>query len=138
MLISSKTKNEKIVLGLLSYTFSEEGSNMDDIKSVLETYREDPNYDILLYKDKKSDNFIGLLCIEINTFTSEETAATSTTITIHRVAVVPSFRSEGVGYHMYELLREKYPAATVIGAMTTVEIITNWGKKFNQANHKEA
>lgn len=135
MLISSKNKNEKIVLGLLSYTYTEGNAAMTDMLSLIETYRNDPNLDILLYKDESNDNFIGLLCIEINTATAEtEDSSPSTTIIINRISVVPSFRSEGIGYRMYEALRRKYPNASVIGAMNTVDLLLNWSKQYNENN----
>ena len=71
MLISSKNKNEKIILGLLSYTYDDEKANLSEMSNLLESYREDPNFDILLYKNDESDNFIGLIFIEKNTLESQ-------------------------------------------------------------------
>ena len=51
MLISSKNKNEKIILGLLSYTYDDEKANLSEMSNLLESYRDDPNFDILLYKN---------------------------------------------------------------------------------------
>lgn len=134
MLISSKTKNEKIILGLLSYTYDEGKASLAEMTNLLESYREDPNFDILLYKSDDSDNFIGLICIENNTLESPgENTPSSTTIIVHRIAIVPSFRDEGVGYKMYELLRKQNPNATVIGAMNTVDILAKWSTKYNQS-----
>ncbi|MFL2142839.1 GNAT family N-acetyltransferase [Ruoffia sp. FAM 20857] len=134
MLISSKNKNGKIILGLLSYTYDDEKANLSEMSSLLESYREDPNFDILLYKNDESENFIGLICIEKNTLESQnEDTPSSTTIIVHRIAVVPSFRDEGIGYKMYELLRKQHPNATVIGAMNTVDILAKWSTKYNQS-----
>ena len=134
MLISSKNKNEKIILGLLSYTYDDEKANLSEMSKLLESYREDPNFDILLYKNNESDNFIGLICIEKNTLESQnEDTPSSTTIIVHRIAVVPSFRDEGIGYKMYELLRKQHPNATVIGSMNTVDILAKWSTKYNQS-----
>lgn len=133
MLISSKNKNEKIILGLLSYTYDDEKANLSEMSNLLESYREDPNFDILLYKNDESENFIGLICIEKNTLESQnEDTPSSTTIIVHRIAVVPSFRDEGIGYKMYELLRKQHPNSTVIGAMNTVDILAKWSTKYNQ------
>lgn len=133
MLISSKTKNEKIILGLLSYTYEDGKATMEDMRNLLENYREDPNYDILLYKENESDNFIGLICIERNMSTSnDEDKPATMTVIVHRIAVVPSFRDEGVGYRMYESLRNQYPNATVIGSMDTVDLLAKWSAKYNQ------
>lgn len=134
MLISSKNKNEKIILGLLSYTYDDEKANLSEMSNLLESYREDPNFDILLYKNDESDNFIGLICIEKNTLESQnEDTPSSTTIIVHRIAVVPSFRDEGIGYKMYELLRKQHPNATVIESMNTVDILAKWSTKYNQS-----
>ncbi|XJS11576.1 GNAT family N-acetyltransferase [Aerococcaceae bacterium WGS1372] len=135
MLISSKTKNGKIILGLLSYTFEGGNASMEDLEKLLENYRENPNFDILLFKDEESENFIGLICIELNTSPSDDLdKPSSTTIIVHRIAVVPSFRDEGVGYRMYESLRQLYPNASVIGSMDTVELLSKWLTRYNQ-NH---
>ena len=40
MLIQSKNKNEKIILGLLSYTLEEGQHQTDLLQSILETYRQ--------------------------------------------------------------------------------------------------
>lgn len=132
MLISSKTKNEKIILGLLSYTYEDGKASMEDMKHYLETYRQDPNLDILLYKDEDSENFIGLICIERNISAQAKSDEQSLTIIVHRIAVVPSFRDEGVGYKIYESLRKQYPNAAVIGAMNTVDLLSKWSMQYNQ------
>lgn len=137
MLISSKTKNGKIILGLLSYTFEDGNASMEELEKLLESYRENPNFDILLYKEE-SENFIGLICIEFNTSsTNELEKPSSTTIIVHRIAVVPSFRDEGVGYRMYESLRQLYPNATVIGSMDTVDLLSKWLTIYNRHHQKD-
>lgn len=135
MLISSKTKNGKIILGLLSYTYEDGKATMEEMENLLESYRENPNFDILLYKEDESENFIGLICIERNVSPSDDSEKPSSmTIIVHRIAVVPSFRDEGVGYRMYESLRSLYPNASVIGSMDTVDLLSKWLTKYNQ-NH---
>ena len=64
MLIKSKNKNEKIILGLLSYTLEEGQHQTDLLQSILETYRQSDSKEIYLYREQDQDNFIGLVGVE--------------------------------------------------------------------------
>ena len=64
MLIQSKNKNEKIILGLLSYTLEEGQHQTDLLQSILETYRQSDSKEIYLYREQDQDNFIGLVGVE--------------------------------------------------------------------------
>lgn len=132
MLIDSTDKNDKILLGLLSYTYSEESGTLDDLKSDLETYRSKPDYRIFLYKTAGSDNYIGLIAAEIRKNEVESTAKPSMTINIEKVALLPSFRHEGIGFKMFKELKDKYPNATIIGSLENADLILKWTRQYNQ------
>lgn len=127
MFASSKNKNEKIVLGLLSYTYDDESLSIEDQRELLENYRDNDNVQILLYKEDDSDNYIGLCVIEESEIRSEDTTPT---ITLQRVAVLPSFRNEGIGYDMYCELRKMYPQAQMLGSMQTSDLVGKWANRY--------
>lgn len=125
MLINSKNKNDKIVRGLLSYTVDETVSALEQ-QQLLEMYQSQPEFDIFLYKEKESDNYIGIVIIE----RIQEVEYATMSIIIHRMSVLPSFRNEGVGYQMYCELRQMYPTASFQGSIIMSEFVKNWSIKY--------
>ncbi|MGO4936900.1 GNAT family N-acetyltransferase [Fundicoccus sp. Sow4_H7] len=130
MLIRSKNKNEKIVMGLLSYTLDH--SSTEEQKKLLEEYRNDPDKEIYLYKDDQSDNFVGIVTIERNHL-DDASEDEIETILVPRIAVIPSFRNEGVGFSIYQNLRQLYPNATLIGSIKTSDLLARWSKRYHEA-----
>ncbi|MGY4104138.1 GNAT family N-acetyltransferase [Ignavigranum ruoffiae] len=130
MLINSTDKNDKIVIGLLSYTYSEDVPSIDQIKKLIEEYRANPDQHIFLYKEDDGDNYIGLIAVGMSR--SEDQADSNLTINVQRVAVVPSFRNEGVGYRMFESLKDRYPNSPIIGTMDNVDLVLKWTNQYNQ------
>lgn len=131
MLVSSKKRHEKIVLGFLSYTYDEETPSLEEQEKVLEAYRQDEACQIYLYKNESSDNFLGLaiLLLDQQILDGNESKS-STTIIIDRVAISPSYRNEGWGYQMYKEIRTLYPNAAVMGSNQTMETVTAWTHKY--------
>ncbi len=129
MLTNSTDKNEKIVLGLMSYTFSETAPSIDEIKQIINDYRTNEKKKIYLYKDIETDNYIGLMAIEMIYL---ENQLVPTTINVERMAIIPSFKDEDYGYKMFAELKEKYPESTIIGTMDNVNEITEWTQKYNK------
>ena len=141
MLICSKNKNEKIVLGLLSYTY-DDNVKSEVLKELLETYRNDDKREIYLYKDEASGNYVGVMAVEHNQSSvtkNEEELSIHDNIMIQRVAVIPSFRNEGIGYGLYSDLRELYPDATIIGTTTneTVDLVSKWAQQYNDEHEND-
>lgn len=140
MLIQSTEKNEKIVLGLLSYTYTDENPTIEDLKKVLDQYREDSDTILYLYKDADTENYVGIVVVEIVASDDSDdheqtpTPISDKTVNILRLAVMPSFRNEGIGYKMYRDLKRLYSDATIIGTMNTVDVITEWSRKYNLEN----
>lgn len=131
MLINSTEKNEKIVLGLLSYTYTDETPSIEDLKKTLQQYREDPHTMLYLYKDDVTDNYVGIVIVEVVSSQAAEDQTFDKTVNVIRLAVMPSFRNEGVGYRMYCELKRLYSDATIIGTMNTVDVIMDWSRKYN-------
>lgn len=131
MLINSTEKNEKIVLGLLSYTYTDETPSIEDLKKTLKQYREDPHTMLYLYKDDVTDNYVGIVIVEVVSSQAAEDQTFDKTVNVIRLAVMPSFRNEGVGYRMYCELKRLYSDATIIGTMNTVDVIMDWSRKYN-------
>lgn len=130
MLIQSTHKNEKIVLGLLSYT--EEGATTDELRQLLSDYRDDEQRSLLLYKEEENENFIGLIGVVHST--PEDAVET---LLVDRISLIPSFRNEGVGYHIYEELRQQYPKAKLIGSLSTSEVLIKWAQKYQREQSGE-
>lgn len=126
MFVNSKQKNEKIVLGLLSYTYGDTLS-IEEQRQLLKQYRDNDDVQILLYKKEDSDNYIGLCVIEESSINNNDTVAT---ITLQRIAILPSFRNEGIGYDMYCELRKMYPQAQMLGSMQTSDLVGNWANRY--------
>ncbi|MBG9983729.1 hypothetical protein HYO62_02390 [Aerococcaceae bacterium DSM 111022] len=132
MLTHSKTKNEKVVLGLLSYTYTESSPNNEEQKSYLDNIRDNENMDILLYKEEVDNNNIGIVVIE-KIFKTDESSIPDS-IMIHRVGVMPSFREEGRGYDMFCELKGMFPNSTIIAGVSTMDLIANWSAKYLENN----
>lgn len=126
MLIASKNKNEKIVLGLLSYTY-EENLSPQELKEKMEAYREEDQVEIYLYRQQEGDNYVGVMVVE--TLPSIENS-TRPRLSIERVGIIPSFRHEGNGYEMYLKLREKFPNAIIQGNLLMSEIVKDWTLRY--------
>lgn len=140
MLIRSKNKNEKIVLGLLSYTY-DDNVKMEVLKELLESYRNDDNREIYLFKDESSGNYVGIMAVEHNQSSvtnSDDEISIQENIMIQRVAVIPSFRNEGIGYQIYYDLRQSHPNATIIGTITnqTIDLVSKWAQHYNDTQSK--
>lgn len=132
MLTNSKAKNEKIVLGLLSYTYTAGNPDTEEQNAYLKTIRNNQMMDILLYKQDKDDNYIGIMVIE--KIYNNETASTPDSILIHRVGITPSFRKEGYGYEMFCELKTMFPKSTIIASVSTMDLIANWSTKYLEKN----
>lgn len=128
MLISSKNKKEKIVWGLLSYTFEEEQTAQEQ-QVIIESYRDNDDFEIYLYKETDNDNYIGAMVVEVH---EGETVGINSTIMIHRVGILPTFREEGYGYKMFVELKQLYPNALIQGSLTMSEIVKNWAIKYRE------
>lgn len=118
-------------MGLLNYALPEEQRKISFCQEIIEETMEDDSRDILLYKDEESDNYAGILLVEFNVQEIDDQSP-STTITIHRYGVVPSFQDDQIDYMMYRSLRMKYPRATIIGVLNLSDEIASWSTQFDE------
>lgn len=134
MLVASKNKNEKIVLGLLSYTFGESMTPSQQV-DYLHKVRNNQQTDIFLYKENESENYIGVVVIEKHE-ASHQTGVLP--ITLESLALLPSYRNEGKGYEIFTELKELFPDAVIQGALSISELVKNWSVKYRlEAQNKE-
>ena len=136
MLIQSKNKNEKIILGLLSYTLEEGQHQTDLLQSILETYRQSDSKEIYLYREQDQDNFIGLVGVETFQSPGNESIHPESVV-IDRIALLPSFRNESVGYQIFSELKERYPNTAFLGSRLTSELLVKWSSRYAQ-EHQES
>lgn len=132
MLLKSTNRNEKIVLGLLSLIHLAD-DEMTRPMELLKMYQDNENYEIYLFRDQDSQNFVGLLAaehrfdqvdasqedLEMNGGANEKSARQEVkeTIIINHLSVIPSFEDEGVELKMYKELRLLYPNANIMGSL---------------------
>ena len=136
MLIQSKNKNEKIILGLLSYTLEEGQHQTDLLQSILETYRQSDSKEIYLYREQDQDNFIGLVGVETFQSPGNESEHPESVV-IDRIALLPSFCNESVGYQIFCELKERYPNSAFLGSRLTSELLVKWSSRYAQ-EHQES
>ena len=135
MLVHSKNKNQKIVLGLLSYTYDDQVS-MEELTQRLEEYQSEESVDILLFKDESllnSDNFIGLMIIE-HILPAQDDESGCPTVSILETSVVPSFDEEMISYQMFKEVKKLYPQASIIGTLSLSDEITEWTRRYYEEN----
>lgn len=152
MLLKSTNRNEKIVLGLLSLIHLAD-EEITRPMELLEVYREKEDFEIYLYRDIDSQNFVGLVAAEHrfdqvektdqdelndaaenNDVTQNEKVEVQETIVINQLSVIPSFEDEGIEQRMYAELRQMFPNAQVIGSLDhqTLDTVTNLAIAYQQ------
>ena len=130
MLTNAKAVNDKIILGLLGYTFHNESHSYEDIEELYQQIKDNNCMDIFLYKQPETDNCIGILIIETNTVSEDNNQSKS--IMIHRYGVVPSFMDDHVELKMYSALKQHYPHTPIIGALDIANEVSQWEQLYQQ------
>ena len=134
MLLSSTNKNEKVVLGLLSLNIKNTETDLT-ASEILENYRQSEDFELYLYKDPETDNFVGLLGAE-HRFANQEDGKVQETILINRISVIPSFEDEAIDYQMYKSLKMMYPKAQISGAIQyhTLDQVASFAARYQAEN----
>ena len=127
MFVHSKNKNEKIILGLLSYTLAEQSNSTELLPTILANYQQNENKDFLLYRTQENENYIGLIGIEQH----HDSESGAKTLIIDRVALLPSFRHESLGYQMFCELKQLYSDYAMIGSQLTAEWVMKWSMRYD-------
>ena len=127
MFVHSKNKNEKIILGLLSYTLAESNHPTEVLPTILANYQQSEYKDFLLYRTEEQENYIGLVGIEQH----HDSESGLNTLIIDRVALLPSFRHESLGYQMFCELKQLYSDYAIIGSQLTAEWVMKWSIRYD-------
>ena len=128
MLLASKHKHEKIVWGLLAYALGETMTPLEQ-QAYLQEVKEDPLTEIYLYRPSEQENFIGAMVVK---FEKTDQEGARDVLSISLLAVLPSYRNEGVGYEMFSLLKALYPHTLIQGSLAMSELVKNWSVKYRQ------
>ncbi|AXY25854.1 hypothetical protein CL176_07495 [Suicoccus acidiformans] len=128
MLVSSKNKHEKIVLGLLSYTYDEEVPSTEVLKQDLTAYQESQTTQILLYKPEGADNFIGLIILD----KEDGEDLPQSTLYLQKYVLLPSFRDEESAYEMFKALKAYYPEAKILSNMQLSDHLAGWTQRYEK------
>ncbi|MGX7108574.1 hypothetical protein [Facklamia miroungae] len=136
MLVNSTHKNEKVVLGLLSLTCEGE-EQMTEAGEILTKYRDQEGFDLYLYKDPETSNFVGLIGIEQRKVETDP-AENLSTIIVHRISIIPSFEGESVDYLLFKELKEMFPQIQIAGSIQshTQDKIAQFAERYRE--EKEA
>lgn len=110
-LLRYKKAYEKIAMGLLSYMPGEKA--VKKLQELVHQYEENECWQ--LYLLKKGEDFIGLIGISLDDMS----------YTVMHISVNPSFRGEGVGREMIDLIRQTFPE---LDCKSTAETQTFMGK----------
>ncbi|CZQ83478.1 acyl-coa n-acyltransferase [Trichococcus palustris] len=122
MFISYNQSCEKIAMGLLSYVT--DLKNVARLKAEMDSYKENAERKLFLWKDEETDNIVALVGIELS----------DTMILVRHLAVSPSFRKEGIVYSLLNGLQKQYPAHSISGTIETAQFIAKWSQKQKEEN----
>ena len=114
MLVRSKSSYQKIIMGLLSY--SNELNATTEILEEMEWYRKEDNRRIYLYREDDSDDFIGLIGIEID----------DDIVIVRRLTLTPSYHNEGHGGQMLKEIEEMFEDKKVTHTFSVSELVSSW------------
>lgn len=117
MFISYNQSCEKIAMGLLSYVT--DLKNVARLKPEMESYIENVDRKLFLWKDEETDNIVALIGVEID----------EAMVLVRHIAVSPSFRKEGIVHQLLDGLQQHYPASTINGTLETAPFIAKWNQK---------
>lgn len=94
MLVKYKKDYTKVALGLLSYMLKEH--DLKQLHLIMQRYQQNPNWELYLWKEK--EKYIGIIGINVQ----------GNEFLIQHLAVLPSFRGEGVGKVMINEIQKLY------------------------------
>jgi len=115
--ISYNQSCEKIAMGLLSYVT--DLKNVARLKAEMESYIENADRKLFLWKDEETDNIVALIGIEIS----------EAVVLVRHIAVSPSFRKEGIVHRLLDGLQQQYPASAINGTLETAAFIARWNQR---------
>ncbi|KAA9300918.1 MULTISPECIES: hypothetical protein [Aerococcus] len=116
-------KYKKVAMGLLSYIprFKDYDEMSKEIAKVESGYRS-----LYLYKDPSSDNYHALIAFDED--------LESQSIILRYVAVMPSFRGEGLVSRMITEVSELFPQRNFSASIEMSDFFKKWNLEMRQAN----
>lgn len=125
MLVKFKSDFEKIAMGLLSYF--EDLKSTARLKEEIELYKNEDNRELYLWRSKETDDFCGVIGIEINE---------DDLILVRHISVNPSYRNEGIAGKMIDSIAEKFEVTSLMSTLETGELVTKWQKRQKETEDK--
>lgn len=122
MLVKFKSDFEKIAMGLLSYI--EDLKSTTRLKEEIDLYKNEDNRELYLWRSKETDDFCGVIGIEINE---------DDLILVRHISVNPSYRNEGIAGKMIDSIAEKFEVTSLMSTLETGELVTKWQKRQKEA-----
>ncbi len=104
-------------MGLLSYVT--DLKNVARLKAEMESYIENVDRKLFLWKDEETDNIVALIGVEIH----------EAMVMVRHIAVSPSFRKEGIVHRLLDGLQQNYPNSAINGTLETAPFIAKWNQK---------
>ena len=126
MFISYNQSYEKIAMGLLSYVT--DLKNVARLKPEMESYIENVDRKLFLWKDEVTDNIVALIGVEIS----------EAMVLVRHIAVSPSFRNEGIVHRLLDGLQQHYPRSTINGTLETAPFLAKWNQKQLNRSDEES
>lgn len=125
MLVNYTSTYQKIAMGLLS--FVPELKEIDHLTEQMNWYESQESQKLLLWKDEDTDNFIGLIGLEVN----------DKNILIRHLVISPSFRGEKLVFELLNQLEAQYPDSVFTGTIETSLILAKWNQEKLKENERE-
>lgn len=115
MLIAYRKEHQKIAVGLLS--FHDKMEKYHSLLNEIDMYEQKEELALFFWIPAQGENIQGLLGIEY---------LSNSRLILHDISLNPSFRGEGLGFHVLDELKEKYSDAEIIGTSATKDYLEKW------------
>lgn len=109
MLVKYRNSQNKIALGLLSLMLKERDT--EQLQQTMQRYEQNPDMEIYLWKEE--EKYIGIIGIEVQ----------AKEFVIRHVAVLPTFRGEGIGRAMVNEIQNSYSDLTMMATEETESFV---------------
>lgn len=96
MLVRYKKHHKKIAMGLLS--FMPDLKELSALQTTFQTYEDEPDWKLYLWKDDSGDDFVGIVGVAITD---------DRRVTLQHISVNPSHRGQGIGHLIVNALQKE-------------------------------
>ncbi|MGM9903044.1 riboflavin biosynthesis protein RibT [Enterococcus sp. 10A9_DIV0425] len=115
MLTHYRKENRKIAMGLLS--FHKKLNAEKSLLKEIDTYETENDYELFFFTPEGSTNIQGIIGVH---WTEKDQ------MTVHDIALNPSYRGEKIGFQMLNELQEKYPDILIHPTEITEAYLSKW------------